>query len=72
LQHVRKYPKGAAERQFGFCRRHRCVVELHETLTELARITGPAGADLVNDAIRSATVVTDAVQDMAADMAVSA
>lgn len=48
------------------------MVELHETLTELARITGPAGADLVNDAIRSATVVTDAVQDMAADMAVSA
>ena len=48
------------------------MVELHEALTELALVAGPSTTSLVNDAIRAAGVVTDAVQDMAADMAVTA
>lgn len=48
------------------------MVELHEALTELASLTGGSALDLVRDASRAASVVTDAVQDMAADLAVSA
>lgn len=48
------------------------MAELHETLTELSLLVGPSNCGLVYDAIRAATAVTDAVQDMASDMAVSA
>lgn len=49
------------------------MVELHETLTELlAFFPGSAHGEMVRPAIRAAHVVTDAVQDMAADMAVAA
>ncbi len=48
------------------------MVELNETLTVLSELVGPSNCGLVADAIRAAAVVTDAVQDMAADMAVAA
>lgn len=48
------------------------MVELNETLTALSALVGPSNCGLVADAIRAAAVITDAVQDMAADMAVAA
>ena len=48
------------------------MAELHETLGALTQLIHPFDRGLVDDAIRAATVVTDAVQDMAADMAVAA
>jgi hypothetical protein len=48
------------------------MAELHDVLDSLADLNIPTLGGIARDAKRAATVCTDALLDMAADMAVSA